>query len=162
MKNIEPLVSAVEKAVAQHRAIAAKAEQKAAAERDTLAADQAADKAALAPTIEAAATLTNKLIELTTKRVNLLEEIEHGNHQLLGQQNIADDFQGLATRNFGHEYAYKNPGVFLQLLENRPHGLLAMIVIPWLKTWLAERQESLEETENQIAELAASAKAPVK
>jgi hypothetical protein len=161
-KNITPLVSSVEKVVAAHRAILADAEAKAAAERDALAATQAADKAALEPVAQAAADLANKLTELTSKRVELLEELRIGRRQLTGQQGIAGEFKELAFRNFGHPYAEGNPGVFLQLLQNRPHGLLALLVVPWLETWLTEKQEALEATENQIAELAQSAKAPAK
>jgi len=162
MKNIEPLVTSVEKAVAAHRSILADAEQKAAIQREVLTATQAADKAALEPVAQAAADLANKLTELTSKRVELLEELRIGRHQLTCQQGIADEFKGLAVRNFGHQYAETNPGIFLQLLESRPHGILALLVIPWLETWLAEKQEALEETENQIAELAQSAKSPAK
>jgi len=161
MQNITPLVTSVEKAVAAHRAILADAEAKATSARDALAATQAADKAALEPVAQAAAALADKLTDLTTKRVNLLEELRIGRHQFTCQQNIADEFRGIAAGNFGHEYAEKNPGVFLQLLENRPHGILALIVLPWLEKWLVEKQEALDETENQIAELAKSAKLPV-
>jgi hypothetical protein len=162
MQNITPLVSAVEKAIAAHESVLEEAQTRAAAERDALAARQAQDTAKLSPIAEARAALRNTLGELTNRRDVLTEELRIGRHQLTCQRSIADEFQSIATRNFGHEHAEKNPGVFLQLLESRPHGLLALLVIPWLEKWLVEKQEALEETENQIAELAKSAKPPTK
>ena len=162
MQNITHLVTSVEKAVAAHRAVVAEAEQKASAARDALAATQAADRLALEPAAQAAQALANKLGETVEKRTELIEQIRIGRHQLAQQIPIREEFKGLAVRNFGHFDAEKNPGVFLGLLQNRPHGILALLVIPWLETWLAEKEEELEQVETQIAELAQSAKAPVK
>jgi hypothetical protein len=111
---------------------------------DALAGTQAADKAPPEPVAQVAADLGNRLTDLTTKRVNLLEELRIGRHQITCQQNIAGEFRAIATGNFGHEYAEKNPGVFLQLLENRPHGLLAIIIVPRLEKWIVEKQEALD------------------
>jgi hypothetical protein len=127
-----------------------------------IAAAAAAEAAKLQPAADQIASLRNQLNALTLKRDELSEQLRIGQHQLTSQQGIAAEFQGLAVRNFGHEHAEKNPGVFLQLLETRPHGLLALLIIPWLEKWLVEKQEALEETEAQITALAASAKAPVK
>jgi hypothetical protein len=159
MLNITPLVSSVEKVVAAHRAILAEAEQKASAERLALAASQAADAAALAPTVQAAANLANRLNELTSKRLELLEELRIGRHQLTTQRGIADAFTEIITKNFGHPYAAQNP-VFHSILQSHPHGLLALEIIPRLEKWIAEKEEVLGDTDNQLAELAASAKAP--
>src|ERR1035441_908377 len=114
MQNIPPLVSSVEKVVAAHRAILADAEAKAVADRDALAKRQEAEKAKLAPVVQAAADLNNRLIELTSRREVLTEELRIGRNQLSKQQVIADEFRALATRNFGHPYAESNPGIFLQ------------------------------------------------
>ena len=160
MKNITHLVSAVEKAVAAHRAIVTGAEAKASAERDALAADQAAAQAALEPVAQAAADLTNRLGELTSRRDTLLEEIRIGTSQLAQQKSQADEFTFLVTGNFGHPHALGNPGIFRQLMENRLHCLLAVTIAPMLQAWLTEKGEALEETESQLAVLAASAKPP--
>lgn len=162
MKNIEPLVTSVEKVVAAHRAILADAETKAAAERDALAATQAADKAALEPVAQAAASLTNRLNELTSKREDLTEQIRIGRHQLTQQQVFADEWQLLVVGNFGNHHVERDPSIFRQLMAQRQHCFLSITIIPLLKKWLAEKQEALEATESAIAELAASAKAPVK
>lgn len=162
MQNITPLVSAVEKVVEAHRAILAAAERKAVKARDALAADQANDQAALAPIAQAAADLTFRLGELTNQRDNLLEEIRIGTSQLAQQKSQADEFTFLVTGNFGHPHALGNPGIFRQLMENRLHCLLAVTISPMLQAWLVEKQEALEETENQLAALAASAKLPAK
>ena len=160
MKNIEPLVSSVEKVVAQHRNILAQAEAKASAERDDLATAQVSDRARMAPIAQAAADLTNRLGELTSRREALLEEIRIGTSQLAQQKSQADEFTFLVTGNFGHPHAHGNPGIFRQLMENRLHCLMAVTISPMLQAWLTEKGEALEETESQLAALAATAKLP--
>lgn len=158
MQNIPLLVTSVEKVVDAHRVILAEAETKAAKEREALAAKHLAAKEALSPTAQAAADLTNRLNELTSKRDVLTEQLRIGKHQLSQQQVFADEFQLLVVGNFGDHHVEGNPGTFRQLMAQRPHCLLAVTIIPMLKAWLAEKQEALEEAESQIGELAATAR----
>lgn len=162
MKNITPLVSAIEKAIQAHEAVIAEASAKANAEREALASQHEADAAKLEPIVAARAALNNSLNELTSKRDDLTEQIRIGRHQLTQQQVFADEWQLLVVGNFGNHHVERNPSVFRQLMEHRQHCFLSVTIIPLLKAWLAEKQEALEATEIAIAELAASAKPPVK
>jgi hypothetical protein len=127
-----------------------------------IAAAAAAEAAKLQPAADQVANLRNKLNELTSQRDTISEEIRIGRHQLTQQQVFADEFQLLVVGNFGNHHVERDPGTFRQILAQRPHCILALTIIPMLKAWLTEKQEALDETENQIAELAQSAKAPAK
>jgi hypothetical protein len=51
-----------------------------------------------------------------------------------------------------------NPGAFIELLSNRPAGLLAhTVVLPALKPWLEAKERELAEIDAEIAKLAADA-----
>ena len=162
MKNIEPLVSSVEKAVAAHRAILADAESKANAERDALAERHAGAAAELAPIVQAAADLANTLGALTSKRAEAIEYLRIARHQLGQQLLLVGEFDRLVVGNVGNFMVEKNPGVFVSLLENRAAGFLATAIAPRIQEQIAAKEQELEETENQIAELAKTAKAPAK
>ena len=125
-----------------------------------LEAAQASEAAKLEPVAQAAAALADRLTELTSKREALTEELRIGRGQLSHQQTLVEEAERVIAAQFGTEHASRNPAAFLEALRNRPTALLALTVLPRLEQWLVEKQEALEETENQLAELAASAKAP--
>ena len=161
MPNINAHISVVERAVSAHDAVLHDANAKAAADRDALLSLQSQEAARLSPIATGAADLRNRLTELTSRHRELSEALKIGRWQLICQKKLEDEFRGLITRNLGHVYAYSNPGIFMELLANRPAGLIATITVPMIEAWITEHESALEETEAQLAELARSAKHPL-
>jgi hypothetical protein len=73
---------------------------------------------------------------------------------------LADEFERLAAGNFGHHYAEKIPGVFRELMTNRPASILALFIVPRLQAWITEKENQIEAVEAEIAALAQNAKPP--
>ena len=162
MQTLETSIEKVSRIIAAQESLLTDADAKSAAERDALAARQAADAAKLAPFVESTKGLKNTLNSLLEKRDTLVEQLRIGRHQLTQQKPLVDDYERLVTANFGHFHAEKNPGVFLELLTNRPANLLALQIVPRLETWITAKENELAEVEAEIAALAETAKPPGK
>ncbi len=158
MPTLETSIEKVSRVIAEQESILTEADKKSAAERDALATRQAADAANLAPVAEAAASLKNTLNALLEKRDTLAEQLRIGRHQLTQQTPLAAEFERLVTANFGHQYAEKNPGVFRELLVNRPTHILSLHIIPRLEAWITEKENEIAEVEAEITALAETAK----
>jgi hypothetical protein len=158
--KIDHHITTIEKAIAAHEALLTEAENKSTAEQAAVAASQAADAEKLKPLVEARASLRNKLNELTQRHAELVEALRIGKNQLTQQQSLEGEFDRLVTANFGNSYAGQNPGIFRELMTNRPASILALFIVPRLQAWITEKGNEIEAVEAEIAALAQNAKPP--
>ena len=152
-KDLDTLTSVVQ----AHESWLADEQQKVATQ---LSKQQADADTKLRELAKAGHALNTRLVELTSSRTILLEKLAIARKQLSEQAALVGDAERMIEGQFGTPSVGYGAGVWATIARNRADAWEAGRIVPLLKAWIAAREVELADAEQQIADLAQTAKPP--